>query len=109
MCAPQSVNKIAKGVDVRCNGSYAIAPPSFSQTKSGYVWYDREPNEVPIADVPDWLLTLARPQVAGVITINRGLQRQNGWKGNTDVQQGGRNDSMISYIGLLIQVGGTID
>jgi|TARA_B110000263_G_C15300306_1_gene507637 P4 family phage/plasmid primase-like protien len=107
--APQSVNKIAKGIDVRCRGSYAIAPPSFSQTKSGYIWYDREPNEVPIADVPDWLLTLARPQVADVIPINRGIQRQNGWKGNTDVQQGGRNDSMISYIGLLIQVGGTIN
>ena len=41
-----SVDKIALGIDVRCDGGYAVAPPSFSNTQSGYVWYDREPNEV---------------------------------------------------------------
>jgi len=30
--------------------------------------------------------------VADIIPINRGRERQNGWKGNTDVQEGARND-----------------
>ena len=105
-----SVDKIAKGIDVRCNGGYAIAPPSFCQTKSGYVWYDNEPNEVPIADVPEWLLNLARNQVADIIPIDRGRNRRDGsWGGNTNIEEGQRNSAMISFVGLLIQQGGTIE
>ena len=107
--AQNSVDKIAHGIDVRCDGGYAVAPPSFSNTQSGYVWYDGEPNEVPIADVPNWLLDLAINQVADVIPINRVQQRRGGvWDGSTDIQEGKRNDAMISYVGLLIQRGGVI-
>ena len=105
-----SVDKIAVGIDVKCNGGYAVAPPSFSQTRSGYFWYDREPNEVAIADVPEWLLGVARNQVADVIPINRARQRRGGgWDGNTNIEEGERNDAMISFVGLLIQQGGTVD
>jgi putative DNA primase/helicase len=99
---------IAQGIDSKCNGGYIVAAPSPHETGNEYCWRDDEPDEIELAEVPEWVLELIRGRVANVIPINRGRQQQNGWRGNTDVNHGSRNDSMIQFVGLLIQVGGTI-
>jgi replicative DNA helicase len=42
----------AKGVDVRCNGGYIIAPPSLHRSGQRYEWEDSGPT----AEAPEWLL-----------------------------------------------------
>ena len=56
---PNSVSKIAKDIDVRCDGGYAIVPPSIHLSGSPYYWVNQ--NE-PIADCPEWLISLAIKQ-----------------------------------------------
>ena len=106
--AKSSAGRVATGCDIRCDSGYVVAPPSPHASGIQYCWQDEEPEDIKLAPVPDWLLELARGSVANAVPVNRERQN-NGWKGNTDVQEGARNDSLISYIGLLIQVGGTLD
>lgn len=106
-----SAGKIAKGIDVRCDNGYVVIPPSPHHSGGEYCWLDDEPEDIQIAEAPEWILGLARGQQAEVIPINRNqpqpIPRQ-GWRGNSNVLEGQRNESMISYIGFLIQQGGRI-
>ena len=106
-----SAGKIALGIDVRCNNGFVVIPPSPHYSGGEYCWLDDEPEDIQIAEAPEWILNLARGEQAEVIQFDRGqllpLPRQ-GWRGNTDVREGQRNESMISYIGFLIQQGGRI-
>lgn len=52
---PCSASKIAKGLDVRGDGGFIIAPPSLHATGKRYQWLDET---VPVADAPHWLLSL---------------------------------------------------
>lgn len=54
-----SASRIAKGVDVRGNGGYIVAPPSVHQTGIVYDW---ENPKAAIADAPAWLVELAKKQ-----------------------------------------------
>ena len=51
---PNSVERIAKGIDVRSTGGYAVAPGS--ETPAGRYRFEREAE---IADAPDWLVLKA--------------------------------------------------
>jgi len=107
--AKDSAGKIAPAIDVRCNSGYVVAPPSLHETGNEYCWQDDEPNEIELASVPDWLLEKARGNCEVAKNIPpAGVRRQQGWNGTTDVSAGARHDSMISFIGKLIQQGGTI-
>lgn len=44
-------------VDVRGEGGYVLAPPSSHVSGNEYVW-DISPNNVPVAESPDWLIDL---------------------------------------------------
>lgn len=46
------------GVDIRGNGGYVVAPPSIHPSGKAYRWH----REAPLADAPDWLLTMLRRQ-----------------------------------------------
>lgn len=50
-----SVKKIAKGIDVRGVGGYAVIPPSVHSSGEAYRWLNDE-SDAPIAPAPDWLV-----------------------------------------------------
>ncbi len=54
---PNSVGKIAPGIDVRGVGGMVLAPPSLHRTGRRYWWRDR----LPLAELPGWPATLAVP------------------------------------------------
>ena len=70
------------------------------------MWQDDEPNEIELANVPAWILELLDEPQQDALPVVRG--REQGWRGNTEVGEGNRNSSMTSYVGLLIQQGGTV-
>ncbi len=43
------------GIDIRAQGNYVVLPPSRLYARKAYRWTDAE---TPIAQAPDWLLTL---------------------------------------------------
>ena len=52
-----SVRTLGKGLDVRGDGGYIVAPPSIHPTGHQYKW-DPGLQDCPPADTPDWLLKL---------------------------------------------------
>jgi putative DNA primase/helicase len=54
---------IMPGVDFRGDGGYVIAPPSIHVSGNAYEFCEGcSPGEVELAAMPDWLLTLVRPE-----------------------------------------------
>lgn len=50
----------AKGIDIRGNGGFIIAPPSIHPTGKAYAW-QQSPTWEAIAHAPDWLLDIFTP------------------------------------------------
>lgn len=48
---------VLQGLDVRGDGGYVVAPPSLHPDGSSYEWTN-SPDDMPMADAPDWLVTL---------------------------------------------------
>jgi hypothetical protein len=57
-----SAGRIAPGIDVRCDGGYAIVPPSLHPSGGAYTWSVDSADE--LAAAPEWLVTLARKRPA---------------------------------------------
>jgi len=53
--------KVLPGVDIRGDGGYVVAPPSIHPSGVPYKWLVEHSPPVPLADAPDWLLSLLRP------------------------------------------------
>ncbi len=52
-----SAGMLGKGLDVRTDGGYVVAPPSVHPSGSIYRWLDGfSPREVALADMPEWLI-----------------------------------------------------
>jgi hypothetical protein len=48
---------LGPGVDIKADGGYVIAPPSVHPSGQSYRWKrTRSPDEIPLADLPEWLL-----------------------------------------------------
>jgi hypothetical protein len=50
-----SAGRIGRGIDIRGEGGYVVAPGSIHPTGARYEW-EKSPDEVPIAQAPAWLL-----------------------------------------------------
>jgi Virulence-associated protein E-like domain/Bifunctional DNA primase/polymerase, N-terminal/Primase C terminal 1 (PriCT-1) len=55
------VEDFASGLDIRGDGGYIIAAPSLHENGKRYVWEVlHDPDDMPLAAVPDWLLALCQ-------------------------------------------------
>lgn len=90
-----SAGKIAKGIDVRGNGGYVVAPPSVHETGNFYV----TENASPIVKAPTWLIEL----------ISKDHEKKfepsniDYWHGILlgNVTEGSRNDTLAHLAGHL--------
>lgn len=58
---PNTVEALGPGLDVRGDGGYIVAPPSLHPNGRLYAWEgSSDPQEVPLAEAPSWLLSLVR-------------------------------------------------
>jgi hypothetical protein len=57
---PNSASRLGPNIDVRGQGGYILAAPSIHpETKTEYRWHeDRQPDRVPLAPAPEWLIRL---------------------------------------------------
>lgn len=60
-----SAGKLGRGLDIRGDGGYVVAPPSVHPNGNRYEWINK-PSQYPLADMPDWLIELL--QEKNVIT-----------------------------------------
>lgn len=83
---------LGPGLDIRGDGGYIVAPPSVHITGNRYEWEgSSEPTDVPVADMPKWLVALLEDKKH--ICIREYL------KG--DVIEGGRNNYLASCAGAM--------
>jgi len=55
------VESLGTGLDIRGDGGYVVAPPSLHASGKRYAWeIIHEPDDMPLAPMPDWLLALCR-------------------------------------------------
>jgi hypothetical protein len=93
---PCSAGKLAEGVDIRADGGYVLIPGS-----RGYQWDGaHDPRDVPLADVPDWLL-----QKILASGRNGTPTRATGPDGLETITKGKRNSTMLSHLGRLRNLG----
>jgi putative DNA primase/helicase len=60
------VETLGHGLDIRGDGGYVIAPPSLHMSGKRYVWEMlHDPDEVPLAAIPAWLLALCQDAAGG--------------------------------------------
>lgn len=53
--------KLGKGLDIRGNGGYIVAPPSIHPNGTAYAWEPTSrPKDLPLSDAPGWLLELVK-------------------------------------------------
>ena len=55
------VDCLGAGLDIRGDGGYVIAPPVPHKSGKRYVWEVlHEPDDMPLAPMPDWLVALCQ-------------------------------------------------
>jgi len=58
-----SAGQLGRGLDIRTDGGYVIAPPSLHESGRRYEWEgSSRPDEVALAPAPEWLIDLLRVQ-----------------------------------------------
>ncbi len=89
---------LAPGIDLRGDGGLVVAPPSVHPSGRHYTWAaSRQPDEVPLAPMPSWLLELAsepRASSGHPLTHWRQLLKEG-------VSEGERNSTIASLAGYL--------
>lgn len=97
-----SANKVGQGIDVRGDGGYIVAPPSQHMSGRPYaISVDHDPDTVPLADVPAWLL----PMIQKVVPTARKAIAPEEWRKQVrrTVSEGERNSVMARLAGHLLR------
>jgi hypothetical protein len=90
---------LVRGVDVRGDGGYVVAPPSVHASGRPYAWMpSRSPRECALAPLPAWVRALMHPageRVGHPLRYWRALVKEG-------VAEGERNNAIASLAGLLL-------
>jgi hypothetical protein len=92
-----SAGKLGRGLDIRGDGGYVVAPPSIHPNGKVYQWVVR-PSEFPLADMPEWMIEL--------------LQEKNEIKEppqNGSILSGERNNALTQLAGSMRRKGHSED
>ena len=88
---------IAPGLDVRCAGSYIVAPPSRHHLGGSYTWIDgRAPCDLPVAPAPAWLVEESRRRGGPKVRTKRATVED-----GERIPQGKRNVTLTSRAGKM--------
>ena len=103
-----SAGKLGHGLDIRGNGGYVIAPPSSHLSGKMYDWeLTSHPDDLPLAEVPDWLLALIvsppeRPQNPQEGIISRGAREDTLCRlGGSMRRQGASVEEMLAALTVM--------
>jgi hypothetical protein len=87
---------LARGIDLRGDGGYVVAPPSIHPSGAGYGWVPgHSPAELPLAPLPRWLTRIGGSRAGRSLTEWRNLVR-------VGVPEGQRNSTPASLAGHLL-------
>ena len=89
-----SAGKLGRGIDVRGDGGYVVAPPSVHPNGNRYEWVIK-PREVPFADMPEWLLDL----------LKEAEKISEPQPGTGDIIAGERNNALTKIAGAMRRKG----
>ncbi len=85
------------GLDIRGDGGYIVVAPSVHSSGRQYAWeLSSRPGEVPLADAPEWLLTMLKSPV-------KGAKPAQNWE--DDIPEGQRNAELAKRAGTLLARG----
>jgi Bifunctional DNA primase/polymerase, N-terminal/Primase C terminal 1 (PriCT-1) len=94
-----SARRLGRGLDIRGDGGYVIAPPSAHPSGRRYEW-DNHPDDVPLAPLPQWIIDRLWLKPDGV------MRRQGTatWLGivRDGLGEGERNDGHARLVGHLL-------
>lgn len=91
-----SAGKLGEGLDIRGDGGYVVAPPSLHPSGRLYVWEgSSEPDSVPLAQAPGWLLNLIRRH--SLRKVDDSQTEDPDFK----IPEGGRNNVLTSMAGSM--------
>ena len=90
---------LAPGLDLRGDGGVVVAPPSLHPSGKRYRWLrGHAPDKTRPAELPDWLLEIARGEAPGGGNPHSSWLRRVG----EAVPEGQRNDAIASFTGHLL-------
>lgn len=100
---PNSAGRLGRGIDLRGDGGYIVAPPSQHISGRAYaVSVDHHPDEVELAAVPVWLMALLRRRSSNGKAAARPADEWRSVVGG-NVAEGERNRTLASIAGHLLR------
>lgn len=97
-----------KGLDLRSDGGYVVAPPSLHPSGRKYTWAKgRSPWETPLAPCPEWLLELVEAGKNKEVTRIQESSKEPGWVEQllAGVPEGMRDDACTRLAGHFLAKG----